>query len=113
MDQRIIKDMVSRLGPILKDKFRAERILKNYWSKKIALVWSIEDVHRAANEIEVALTRQEAVQVLQTLLNQHNPQYGIKWEDLTTHIQDRVLGRKLTKTEINHFVELDQITVQK
>ena len=113
MDQRIIKDMVLKLAPILKDKIRAEIILKNYWSRRMALVWSIEDVHRAANELEVALTRKEAITVLQILCQQHNPQFGLKWEDLTTHIQDRVLGRPLTKTEINRFVELDQITVQK
>ena len=113
MDERYIKDMVASLSSILKDKFRAQRILKKYWSQKMAVVWSVEEVYRAANEIEVALTRTEAVQVLQTLLNQHNPQYGIKWEDITSHIQDRVLGRRMTKAEIKHFVELDQITVQK
>ena len=113
MHDHHIKDMVRRLSPILKDESKAERILKNYWSNKMAVVWSIEDVHRAANEQEVALTRKEAIQVLQTLHDQHNAQYGIKWEDITNLIQDRVLGRKLTKAEINHFVDRDQITVQK
>ena len=70
-------------------------------------------MHRAANEREVALTNSEATGVLQTLLNQHNPQYGIKWEDLTTHIEDRVLGRQLNKVESKRFVSQDIITVQK
>ena len=113
MHDHYIKDMVRRLSFILKDKFKAERIFKKYWSNKIALVWSIHDVHRAANEQEVALTRNEAITVLQTLLTQYNPQLGLKWEDITNLIQDRVLGRPLTKAEINRFVELDQITVQK
>jgi hypothetical protein len=40
-------------------------------------------------------------------------QYGIRWEDLTTHIEDRVLGRKLTKAEVRQFVERDIITIHK
>ena len=77
----------------------------------MALVWMVMDVHKAANEREVALTNSEAIDVLQTLLNQHNPQYGIRWEDLTTHIEDQVLGRKLTKAEIKRFVEQDRLTI--
>jgi len=79
----------------------------------MALVWEVEDVHRAANELELALTNQDAIDVLQTLLELHNAQYGIKWADITTHIEDKVLGRKLTRPEIKRFVELDIITVQK
>ena len=79
----------------------------------MALVWEVEDVHRAANEREVALTDKEAVTVLQTLLNQHNAQLGIRWEDLTTHIEEHVLGRKLTEAEVRRFVEQDIITVQR
>jgi hypothetical protein len=111
MDTQQIDGMVRRLSPILKDKAKAERILKNYWRDKMALVWSVQDVHRAANEREVALTNEEAMEVLQTLLNQHNKQYGIKWQDLTTHIEDQVLGRKLTKPEIRRFVKRDQMTI--
>ena len=113
MDEHHIDDMVQRLKPVLKDPVKAKVILQRYWRTRMALVWMVENVHRAANEREVALTNQEAIDVLQTLLNQHNQQYGIKWEDLTTQIEDRVLGRKLTKAEIKRFVEQDLITVQK
>ena len=113
MHEHHLDDMVQRLKPVLKDTEKAKVILKRYWHTRMALVWEVADVHRAANEREVALTNQEAIDVLQTLLNQHNAQYGIKWEDLTTHIEDRVLGRKLTKAEIKRFVERDIITVQK
>ena len=113
MHEHQIKDMVRKLRTVLKDKSKAERILKKYWSDKIALVWEVKDVHRAANEREVALTDEEAIKVLETLLNQHNPQYGIRWEDLTTHIEEHVLGRKLTEAEVRRFVEQDIITVQR
>jgi hypothetical protein len=109
MHEHHIEDMVRRL----KLKTKGRKILERYWSDKIAIVWDVEDVHKAANECEVALTNKEAVQVLQTLHDQHNAQYGIRWEDLTTHIEDNVLGRKLTKAEIKQFVEKDLITINK
>jgi hypothetical protein len=113
MHDHHIEDMVRRLSPILKDKFRAGRILRKYWSDKMALVWEVEDVYRAANELELALTEREARSVLQTLHQQHNAQYGIKWEDITAHIQDKVLGRKLIKREVLKFVHHDQLTIQR
>ena len=113
MHEHHLNEMLQRLKPVLKDPFKAKVILKRYWRTRMALVWMIDDVHRAANERDVALTNGEAIDVLQTLLNQHNAQYGIKWEDLTTHIEDRVLGRKLSKAEIKRFVERDILTVQK
>ena len=113
MQETIINDMVGKLKPVLKDTSKAKSILQRYWRTRIALVWMLADVHRAANEREVALTNREAIDVLQQLFHQHNPQYGIKWEDLTTHIEDQALGRKLTRAELKHFVEQDIITIQK
>jgi hypothetical protein len=111
MHDHHIEDMVRRLGPVLNDKAKALKILRRYWMKRMALVWEVEDVHRAANELELALTDKEAISVLETLHHQHNAQYGIKWEDLTTHIQDNVLGRKMTKREVNQFVKKDILTI--
>jgi hypothetical protein len=107
----IIEDMVRRLGPVLTDKARAQKILTRYWRDKMALVWETEDVHRAANELELALTEREAIQVLQTLHSQHNAQLGLRWEDITAHIEDNVLGRKLTKREVHQFVHQDKLTI--
>jgi len=113
MHEHHIEDMVHRLKPVLKDRAKAKLILQKYWKTRMALVWEVEDVHRAANELEVALTNSEAITVLETLHDQHNAQYGIRWEDLTTHIEEHVLGRKLTEAEVRRFVEQDIITVQR
>ena len=113
MHEHHIDDMVRRLKPVLKNTEKAKVILQRYWRTRMALVWETEDVHRAANELEVALTEKEAIQVLETLHRQHNAQYGIKWEDLTTHIEDKVLGRKMTKREVARFVHRDILTIQK
>jgi hypothetical protein len=50
MHQHHIDDMVRKLRPVLKDADKAKTILKRYWSDKMALVWEVEDVFRAANE---------------------------------------------------------------
>ena len=113
MHEHYIDDIVRRLKPALKDPNKAKVILKRYWRTRMALVWTIEDVHRAANERELALTNNEAIDVLQTLLNGYNAQYGVRWEDLSNYIEDRVLARKLTKVEIKRFVKRDILTVQK
>ena len=113
MHEHYIDEMVRKLGPVLKDKAKAKTILTRYWQNKMALVWDTEDVHRAANEWDLALTEKEANQILQTLHSQHNAQYGIKWEDITTHIQDNGLGRKMTKQEVERFVKKDILTIQR
>jgi len=113
MDEHHIDDMVRRLKPVLKDTSKAKVILQRYWRTRMALVWMIEDVHRAANEREVALTEAEAMTVLETLHRQHNRQLGLRWEDLTSHIEAHVLGRKLTKREVNRFVSQDKLTIQR
>ena len=111
--QDITEDLMRKLKSALKNNPRAVNILKRYWQNKIAIVWKTEDVHRAANEVEVALTEKEAMTVLVTLHRQHNPQYGLRWEDITTHIKENVLGRKLTKREVLKFVHHDKLTIQR
>jgi hypothetical protein len=70
-------------------------------------------VHRAANERKRVLTNKEAVQILETLHQQHNPQTGLKWLDLWDHLDLYRPGRKMTKAELNRFLSKDIITVQK
>jgi hypothetical protein len=113
MHQPHIDDMVRRLKPVLKDPAKAKTILQRYWRNKMALVWIAEDVHRAANEMEVALTEKEAMTVLETLHRQHNPQLGLRWEDLTAHIEAHVLGRKSTRREVRQFVKQGKIIIQR
>ena len=113
MSNDINEDLMRKLKAALKDNPRAINILKRYLSDKVLIVWKTEDVHRAANELEVALTEKEAMTVLETLHRQHNPQLGLRWEDLTGHIEAQVLGRKLTKREVKRFVVHDRLTIQR
>ncbi len=113
MHDYIIESMVEALKPTLKNPKRAKQILERFWRDKMALVWDVEDVHTSANEREVALTNQEAMQILNKLHEQHNKQYGLQWKDLTDHIEENVSGRKLTKTELRRFVEKNILTIQR
>ncbi len=113
MNDYIIEATVLELLPVLKSCKKARHILEQFWSDKMAIIWDTEDVHRAANESEVALTHQEAGTVLHTLHEQHNAQYGLKWQDFTDHIQENGLGRKLTKTELKNFINKDKLTIHR
>jgi hypothetical protein len=113
MHHHHIEEMVRRLSPLLKDKAKAQQFLTRYWRSRMALVWITRDIHRAANEMEVALTEKEAMEVLSTLHRQHNPQLGLRWEDLKAHIEAHVLGRKLTKREVKEFVTKDRLIIQR
>jgi hypothetical protein len=113
MHEQIIAAMVQALRPALTNPKRAETILTRFWSDKIALVWDTEDVHTAANEREVALTNQEAVKVLREMHHYYNKQYGLRWSDFTSYIEEYALGRKLTKSELKRFVEKNLLTVDR
>ena len=86
MHEHHIDDMVRKLRSVLKDADKAKVILQSYWRTRMALVWEVEDVHRAANERKRVLTNTEASAVLQTLHDQHDAQLGVKWENLWAHI---------------------------
>ena len=113
MDSIIIKRMVQALKPVLKDRGRAVAILERFWLDRIALVWTLRDVHTAANEKEVALTNEQAIKVLHELNHHHDKQYGLRWEDVTAYIEEYALGRKLTKAEVERFVEKNILTIQR
>ena len=71
MHDYIIEAMVGALKPALKNPAKAKQILDRFWSDKMALVWDVQFVHTAANEREMALTRQEAIKVLRELHHYH------------------------------------------
>src|ERR1700733_10752658 len=101
------EELFMAIVEVVRNRRKAERIIQRYFSDKIIIVWKTEDVHRAAQELDVALTKKQAMTVLETLHRQHNAQFGLKWEDVTTHIQENVLGRKMTRKEIDQFVKKD------
>ena len=113
MHEHHIIQMVRQLTPVLKNPTKAQVILKRYWKTRMALVWEANDVHRAANERNRVLTLSEAIKILHTLHQQHNPQLGIRWEDLWAHLDLYLPGRKISEAELKRFVSKDIIAHQK
>ena len=113
MNPVIIKAMVHALEPTLKDTKKAQQILERYWSKKIAIVWYLGEVHTAANERQIALTNKEAASILKHFLDHHDKQLGLRWSDFTSYIEENALGRKMTKAEVNQFVHKNVLTIQR
>ena len=47
------------------------------------------------------------------LHHHHNKQCGIRWEELTSYIEESVMGRKLTQAELNRFVGKNILTINR
>jgi hypothetical protein len=113
MHEHNIIEMLAVLAPTLKSRKKAEALLRGYWSDKIALIWSTEDIHRAANERENVLTEEEARTILDDLHQHHSAQYGLQWKDIYEAIEQSGLGRNITKRELSRFVHKDILAIQK
>ena len=112
MRESTIEQMLDALRPVLRSRPKAKTRLQQYWSDMVALIWTTNHVHTAANEKELAMTEDEAKQVLKHLLDAYDSQEGVKWQDLTFCIQDCALGRKLTSRELHRFVHQHLITIE-
>ena len=113
MHHHIIIEMLDALTPTLKSRKKAEAILQRYWSDKVAIIWTTQDVHRAANERETVLTEAEAQTALTDLHRHHDKQLGLRWKDLTEWIEESGLGRDITKRELSRFIHHDILALQK
>jgi hypothetical protein len=113
MNSQTIGEMLRVLRPLLKDPCKATQRIERYWRDKIAIIWSTDDVHRAANERETVLTENEAREILAELFEHHNSQYGLQWKDVTEAIEQSGKGRDITKRELSRFIHKDIITIQK
>ncbi len=53
------------------------------------------------------------IKVLQEMHHYHNKQYGLRWSDITSYIEEYALGRNLTKVELKRFVEKNILSVDR
>ena len=113
MHHHIIIEMLDALAPAVKSRKKAEALLRGYWSDKVAILWTTQDVHRAANEKETVLTEGEARTALTDLHRHHDKQLGLRWKDLTDWIEESGLGRDITKSELSRFIHHDVLAIQK
>ena len=113
MNPQHIHLMHKALRPVVKNQGKAKQILEGYWSDKVAVVWSIDQVHRAANECKRVLTNLQAQEILQQFFKLHNAQYGLTWEMLTQLIDQSILGRNISRKELRGFINKDKVFIEK
>ena len=116
MHTKYLKEMVRALRPALKDPAKAQVILEQFWTDRKAVVWEINDVHRAANERDLVFTNDEARTIFVKFMdsyNRYDRELGINWLRLMDIIDESCLGRKITPQELKRFLEKDIITIQK
>ena len=71
--ETLITELLEILGPLLKSRRKAKLLLDAYWADRIALIWTTQQVHRAANEKRLVLIEAEARDLLRELHLHHNP----------------------------------------
>jgi hypothetical protein len=54
---------------------------------KINIVWGVEDVKMAAEQMEVELTTEECCTILDRMDRHHDAEYGICWETIKSNIE--------------------------
>ena len=69
-------------------------ILHHYWEEKIALTWHVEDMLQAALNAGKPITKGDAVALLYTMLDDHDPMLGVCWQTLEIELQEYHLDWK-------------------
>jgi hypothetical protein len=109
----LIEQQLASLRPVLKSRNKARQLLGQFWSDKIALLWTTEQVHRAANESRTVLTEAEARSVLNNLHAHYNPHLGLQWRDVVESVKQSGLGRNIGKRELHKFIHKNEVAKRK
>jgi hypothetical protein len=64
------------------------RILTDYWRDKIAHVWSVDDMLEAACKAGKPILREDAIELLMQVFDEHDSSIGINWGCLETAMED-------------------------
>lgn len=90
-----IKDMAVSLveAGLAIDYQQVELVLAAYWADKVAVVWSIDDVHAVQEDFDEdketsSLSEEQAQSILQRAFDKHDASEGITWESLRYHSEE-------------------------
>lgn len=64
---------------------------------EICIVWSTQDVLQTAKNMNVDITVEEADDVLMTVEDNHDANYGISWDNIEWAVSDLVNSRERNK----------------
>ena len=62
--------------------------LHRFWQDKIAHVWQVEDISETAYRLGKAITREDAIGLLQDVFHHHDSSLGITWDSLEAALED-------------------------
>jgi hypothetical protein len=65
-----------------------EETISSYWEDKIAVVWQADDVMGLAADRGKNISKDQAVDILHSMLDNHDACYGISWDTIDYHISD-------------------------
>ena len=89
-----IQEMASSLveAGLATDGQQVELVLSQYWADKVAVVWSIDDVHAVQEDFDEeqtsSLTEEQAQIILQRAFDKHDASEGITWESLRYYSEE-------------------------
>ena len=90
MYDHYIVDMVSLFiekGIITqKQNIKAITVLKKYWEDKIAIVWQSEDIIDYAKQKKKKISKEKAIDILQTMFRRYDCEYGITWDTIDANL---------------------------
>ena len=89
MDFHLIQDMATSLveAGLTTDQKQVELILSQYWTDKVAVVWTTDDIHAVQDNFDEdtetsSLSEEQAESILQKAFDKHDANVGITWESL-------------------------------
>ena len=80
------------------DKDLIEEAIGRYWENTCVISWNTDDIHAAANGMEMVLTQEAAISILNEVQHNHDCELGITWLNFETLIPD--LARQMTIAEV-------------
>jgi len=95
MDQYHTQEMVRSLveAGLVQNSQAAESVLSQYWTDKVAVVWTTEDVHAVQDNFDEdtetsSLSEEQAQSILQKAFDKHDANVGITWESLRHYSEE-------------------------
>ena len=71
-----------------KHRKKAFKVLRDKcWTDKIAVVWGIDDVQARALEDDMEISDEDAREVLDTMLDNHDANIGINWNTIDCYMK--------------------------
>jgi hypothetical protein len=85
-------------------------VLHQYWENKIALTWDVRDMLNAALNVGKPITKADAVTLLYSMLDDHDPVLGVSWQTLEIELEEYHLDwNRLTEDQYDEVQGVFQV----